>query len=901
MVSRDQGSLLYANQHMRRYYLADGNLADGTGAGAVDAQFVFPHQMNFAAVLDVVAREGSWSGRVVPCHNRHGITSVELMLHADAQDPNRIWLYTMEHPSIGGALRFSSRSELQILQVLLDNTLEYVFFRDPGGHIIITNRAFRRVLAGPDVESLAGLQIEAFISAASAESLRAMDRQVYASGAPVVNEAFEVVYNNGVTHWLQITTVPVRSGSGEIIGSVSVARDISDSKRTEADLRAAILQANDASRAKSEFLAAMSHEIRTPMNGIIGASELCRETALDDEQRGYIETVLQCGDTLLALVNDVLDFSKIEAGQLSLELLSFNPGALLEQVADEFAQLARKKQVELIVAYDAQLPSALIGDPTRVKQVLYNLVSNAVKFTEQGEVVLRATVVAGAAGPVRVRFSVQDSGIGIPASRLDDIFTSFTQADMSMTRKYGGTGLGLAICKELLELMDGAIQVDSELGRGSTFTAEIPFQRDAAAAVEPPVLHQQLRGTRVLIVDDNATNREIYQQMCRGWGCRSATVCGAIEALAALEEAVRSDDPYQLVLLDQQMPGLSGLDLASLVQSRAELQDTRLLLLSSSLHRAEMERAEQLGIARALSKPVKRATLLEVILHIFNVDQAPAAAEARAPLSAETEVAEAGLHVLLAEDNVVNQAIAKRRLEKYGHQVTVVSNGRRALEEAMGTRFDCVLMDVQMPDMDGVQATREIRRREAADGLPPSFIVAMTAHAMKGDAEQFRAHGMDAYIAKPFRAQHLQEVLRRAQAHQAQLGVGAAASAPAEPDFAERLARMGAEDREDVLSVAQILPQTLAEDVGQLQASLREEDVEQVVFMAHALKGVAGVFGAMRIVAMAETLEATCASADIDAMHRIAARMVVALQQLADEVGQVCAAHAAPEESGRQA
>lgn len=873
--------MLYANQHMEQYYLGDT-----WQAGVVDDKFVFPKRMGFSDIVDSLSTRGSWSGRVVPYQNKHGIASVELMLHQDPEDSNRIWLYTMEHPSVDGALRFSSRSELQILQVLLDNTLEYVFFRDADGHFIITNQAFRSAVATEQFASVVGLTIDAFVSEESADWVREIDRQVYESGAPAVNEVFRVFFNNGSAQWLQMTTVPVRSGSGEVVGSVSVARDISDLKRTESDLRAAIKQAKDASRAKGEFLAAMSHEIRTPMNGIIGASELCQETRLDGEQRAYIDTVVQCGNTLLGLVNDVLDFSKIEAGQLSLEKLNFNPGVLLEEVADEFAQIARKKKIELIVAYDAQLPQYLMGDPTRLKQVIYNLVGNAVKFTEVGEVVLRAETLERNEDSARVRFSVKDTGIGISESRREDIFLSFTQADMSTTRKYGGTGLGLTICKELLELMGGSVQVESEVGKGSNFIFDVPFERIANPGAEALPFNPELAGLRVLIVDDNKTNRDIYQQMCAGWGYRSSIVREGVEALAMLEEAARLDDPYQLVFLDQQMPGLTGLDLASLILSRPDLKNTKMLLLSSSLNRSEMERAEQLGIARALSKPVKRSTLIEVILETFDVHdtQTVEAAQATEPGALEANAPFERLHVLLAEDNLVNQTIAKRRLEKLGHKVTVVPNGRRAVEAVSATRFDCVLMDVQMPEMDGNEATREIRRLEAAGGLTPRFIVAMTAHAMKGDEEKCLAGGMDEYVSKPFRVERLTEVLELAKARKRESGERIDEDLEPEPSFAARLNAMSEEDREDVISVAQLLPQTLPEDVYKLELALGEQDFKQVEYMAHTLKGVAGVFSAERIAAKGDELEVACVNCDVEAARRISEDFIRALHALMDEV-----------------
>lgn len=889
LISKDKGVLLYANEYMEQYYLGDG-----WQATVVDDRFVLPKGQSFAEVLKGVSATQSWTGRVVPYQNRHGIASVELLLQQDPDDSNRVWLYTMEHPSIDGALRFSSRSELQILQVLLDNTLEYVFFRDTEGHFIITNQAFSAAVATEKLSSPSGLMIDAFVSDESAAWVHEIDRQVYQTGKPSVNNVSRFTFNNGTKHWLQMTTVPVRSGSGEIVGSVSVARDISDLKRTESDLLDAIKQAEDASRAKGEFLAAMSHEIRTPINGIIGASELCQETQLDAEQRGYTDTVIQCGNTLLSLVNDVLDFSKIEAGQLNLEVLSFNPGVLMEDVAGEFAQVARKKGIELIVTFDERLPQYLMGDPMRLKQIVYNLLGNAMKFTETGEIILRAETLERTEGGARLRFSVSDTGIGIPPSRRDAIFQSFTQADMSTTRRYGGTGLGLTICKELVDLMGGSIRVDSELGEGATFILDIPFERAQNPGAESMPYNPELAGMRVLIVDDNETNRDIYQQMCKGWGYLSSTAFDGVEALAMLEQAHRAGDPYQLVLLDQQMPGLTGLDLASLLMSRSELQETKILLLSSSLNRAEVERAEQLGIARALSKPIKRAALVEVILETFNVRGARTielvgAEEGATPdsesLPDQIDSLDERLHVLLVEDNVVNQQIACRRLEKLGHQVVVVPDGQQAVEMVKATRFDCVLMDLQMPVMDGSEATRAIRRFEMERKRAPTFIVAMTAHAMKGDAEKCIADGMNEYISKPFRVERLKEVLAIAQVRKRELADVVDSGAELDLSFAERLCKMDEEDRVDVLSVAEILPVSLPKDIYKLETALAECDFKQVSFMAHSLKGVAGVFGAAKIVELGMALEDISSSTQNPAAaQRASDRFIHELRVLLGEV-----------------
>lgn len=458
----DSGRILVANQSMCSIYGC-------RESGQITDFFSISVEAPLHSVIESLEPGGHWTGRIYPKSNRHGISSLEVTLERLADEPGQVWLHALEHPMVNGEVRFSSRSELKMLRVLLDNTLEYVFFRDLSGNFILCNEAFRSAVAVDDLTPGVDTKLEDFVSKKSAGWVRSLDVRMLETGLPVVNEVSLFAFQNGTKHWLQLTTVPVRSGEGSIIGSLSVARDISDLKRTESELRTAIAKAHEASRAKGDFLAAMSHEIRTPINGIIGASELCRETPLDIEQRGYLDTVMQCGSTLLGLVNDVLDFSKIEAGQLNLESLNFNPRCLIELISEEFAQASRAKDIDLVMAYDPELPEYLMGDPTRVKQVFYNLVGNAVKFTDSGEVLIRAELIELEAESARVRFSVSDSGIGISKDRQEAIFQSFTQADMSTTRKYGGSGLGLSISRELVRLMDGSIRVESEPGKGARF------------------------------------------------------------------------------------------------------------------------------------------------------------------------------------------------------------------------------------------------------------------------------------------------------------------------------------------------------------------------------------------------------------------------------------------------
>lgn len=875
VLDRETARVLAANESMRLVFKCQES-------AVFTDQFSISVQQTLQAVIQSLEPGDKWTGRIFPQSNKHGISSVEVSLQRSNEHPHQIWLYTLEHPRVEGEVRFSSRSELNMLRVLLDHTLEYVFFRDLEGNFILCNEAFRSAVALEDRIPGVDNKIEDFVSQKSAGWVMSLDTHMVETGRPVVNEVSLFAFKNGTKHWLQLTMVPVRNGKGSIVGSLSVARDISDLKRTESELRTAIAKAHEASRAKGDFLAAMSHEIRTPINGIIGASELCQETPLDVEQRGYLDTVIQCGSTLLGLVNDVLDFSKIEAGQLNLESLNFSPRNLIESVSGEFAQAARAKDIELVIGYEPELPEYLMGDPTRVKQIFYNLVGNAVKFTDSGEVSIHAEVIESDEDNARVLFSVRDSGIGISKDRQEAIFSSFTQADMSTTRKYGGSGLGLSICRELVRLMGGTIKVESEPEKGSCFEFELPFKITDNPGAEAVPFNAELAGLRVLIVDDNTTNCDLYRQMCSGWGYRSSLAKDGLSGLSQMEEAIRDGDPYRLILLDQQMPGLTGLDLASLVRSRPDLRDTQIILLSSSLNREEAERAKTIGVARALAKPVKRATLQEVILETFGVFGERTKATTRLPVRAAQKARP--MRVLLVEDNPVNQDLASRRLKKCGHEVTLAVNGFKAVELVQERSFDCILMDIQMPDMDGFEATASIRAYEEEVGRTPHYIIAMTAHALKGDRERCLDSGMDNYMAKPFRYEELKEVLDHAMHF---LAVHEQASKPTKAGgakFAERLKGMEEEDREDILAAAPIFLKSCPKDVLKLKKAVAAKDFKKSYFIAHTMKGVAGIFGSENCILLAEKVEAAARSQDTAALEATAAELIEKMKSLADEV-----------------
>ena len=669
----------------------------------------------------------------------------------------------------------SLAAERNLLQALVNAVPDRVYAKDVLGQFTLNNRAHLNALGCATQQEALGKTDASFRPKEVAAKCFADDMQVLTDGQPIVNREETWVNLDGSETYALATKVPLFDRSGRITGLVGVTRDITLRKRAEAILKLTNLQleettrearrlaaeAGQASVAKSEFLANMSHEIRTPMNGVIGMTGLLLDTELTDEQRQYAEIVKASAESLLSIINDILDFSKIEARKMELEHIDFDLRSTLEGAADLLSPKAHEKGLRLAAIIAADVPGFLRGDPGRLRQILVNLAGNAVKFTERGEVIVRATLEDEDERRATVRFSVSDTGIGISRENLERLFMPFTQVDGSTTRRFGGTGLGLAISKQLVEMMGGTIGADSVEGKGSTFWFTAVMEKQPEDAPRQTFTAADLAGSRVLVVDDFSANRQLVVALLRGWGCESADVATASAALDLLRGAAVAGKPFDAAVLDMQMPDVDGLTLGRAIKADPRVASTALIMMTSLGQRGDAKQFQEAGFAAYLTKPVRHQHMHDCLALALGrrSDQ-----ESSPPLITKHTIAEAKsrrsrVKVLLAEDNLVNQRVALAMLHKIGYQADAVKNGREVLAALENGRFDLVLMDCQMPEMDGYEAARAIRNTDAAYNRIP--IVALTANAMEGDRDLCLSAGMNAYIAKPVTAAAIADVLER--------------------------------------------------------------------------------------------------------------------------------------------
>jgi PAS domain S-box-containing protein len=773
------------------------------------------------------------------------------------------------------------------IRLLMDSTAEAIFGVDPDGNCTFCNPATLRLLGQQKPEDLLG------------KSMHEMMHHSYPDGRPYNVKDCEIaislakgegIHSDHDTFWhadgtsfpAEYWAYPTRR-EGDIVGSVVTFLDITERKQAQEAILEAKEAAEAGSRAKSEFLANMSHEIRTPMNGIIGMTDLALDTALTTEQREYLDMVKSAADSLLRVINDILDFSKIEAGKLELEETEFAIRDLFRDTVKTLAVRADKKNLELSMRVSAAVPQTVVGDPTRLRQLIVNLVGNAIKFTEAGNVVVDAELEKQTGDDIDLHIRVSDTGMGIPLEKQQIIFESFAQADGSTTRRFGGTGLGLAISRQLVELMGGRLWVESEMGKGSTFHFTTRFRRGIA----PPPDQEQiagrtLPGMEVLVADNNSVNRNILAEMLSNWRMHPILAEDGAGALRAMETARAAGRRFRVALLDSQLPGIDGFDVTQTVRHDPTLADSVIVMLSAGRYIADVAKCRELSVDAFLTKPVGQSELLDAILSVVGVTIAQKRLiEVSVPVQKKPLARPCNL--LLAEDNPVNQKLAVRLLEKAGHRVVLAATGKQALyawEHAAAPGFDLVLMDIQMPEMDGMEATAAIRERENSTGKHTP-IVAMTAHAMRGDKERYLAGGMDGYVSKPIDPPALFAEIERCIAG-AEMETAPAIQSHGRCEHLDRASLLERVEGDEELLVEMI--QLFLDDAPRLMAAmhaaLEQGDMPVLERSAHSMKGAAGNLSAHVTVAAAAQLENDAKNAQAESSRVSLGTLEAAVERL---------------------
>ncbi len=752
---------------------------------------------------------------------------------------------------------------------IVDNATEGIFQSTPQGRLLMANPAMARIMGHDSIESLlentTDISQQFYVDPQRRREFKSMIRE---HGAV---KGFDAKFRrrDGVIIDVTINARLVCDDAGKPLYYEGILEDVTQKIRAS-EMRIARDAAQAATKAKSDFLANMSHEIRTPMNAIIGMGELALKTDLTPKQHDYLSKMNKAAHMLLGIINDILDFSKIEAGRLELEQVDFDLHEVINNLSDMFAGTVADKGIELLLSIAADVPCRLVGDPLRLEQVLINLINNAVKFTDSGQIMVKITCLSQKSNQTRIRFAIRDSGIGIDPAYLPDLFSSFSQADGSTTRKFGGTGLGLSICKQLVEMMHGQITVDSAPGNGSEFVFSAQFKK--RLTMQNISLPLEIAGKRALIVDDNLYAREMLTDMLGSLKLEPTAVASGQAALQALQDAAQTQ-PYALVLLDWMMPEMDGIATLKRIRKQPEIKDTPVIMMTAYGREQVMQRAEAAGTQGLLLKPLKQSLLFDTIVDLFDDGRRIYAPHTLDKLGVKIESKRFCGHVLLVEDNLLNQQVAMEMLQNCGLEVKSAYNGKQALQMLDAHDFDAVFMDIQMPEMDGFEATRHIRRQAHYVDLP---IIAMTAHAMQGDREKCLNAGMNDYVTKPIDTNQLLNVLsrwlqpdRRRPPAPADAGDTNGQSAlPDLPgiDVAEAITRIG--DRSFFYSLLMQFADSHNGDAEKIRCALADGDNKQAHRLVHTVKGVAGNLSAHGLADSAIDLEKTLGSTDPMAIAR---------------------------------
>jgi PAS domain S-box-containing protein len=893
VVITREGRHVYVNRRFLDMFGYDGP-EEVLGTFVADARHVHPQDRE--RIAETVRRRQA--GEATPSRYDYRAAHKDgRVLHVEASGARIVY---QEEPASLSYLRDITerkqaeeklRESEEKYRLIADNSNDWIYLIKADGKLQYSSPSCERLVGYPSTEFIDNPDLLLnIIHPDDKELVKSHLEEVRKEGS-AHNLEFRIITKEGELRWIMHSCLSVHNDQGQYVGRSGTNRDITERKQAEEKLiesnrqlveataraKDMTVQAEMANRAKSEFLANMSHEIRTPMNGVIGMTGLLLDTDLDEDQRRYAEIVRNSGESLLKILNDILDFSKVEAGQLDLEMLDFDLRALLDDFAAMLALRVQGKGLEFICAAAPDVPAYLRGDPGRLRQVLLNLAGNAVKFTHKGEIAVRASLVSETDDEALIRFSVKDTGIGIPAVKQGTLFQKFTQADASTTRKYGGTGLGLAISKQLAEMMGGEAGVASEEGHGSEFwfTARFAKQAEHERNIAPPA---EIRGVHILVVADNATNREVLTAQLLAWGVRLEEAPNRPAALQALYLARDAGDPFRVAILDMQMPGMDGTALGRAIKVDEKLKDTRLVIMTSLGQRGDAKRMQEIGFAAYLTKPARHSEILDCLSAVLAGTGVTQQAQPIVTRHSIREMRRGAVRILLAEDNITNQRVALAILKKLGLRADTVANGAEAVKALEIIPYDLVLMDGQMPEMDGLEATRQIRNPQSAVQNHQIPIIAMTAHAMQGAREKCIEAGMNDYVSKPVSPQALAEALDKWLPKEPAAATKQATPKPEEivpvsveepgtpvfdkPDMMARL--MDDEDlaRRVVGGFLEDIPRQIEVLKGYLEAG----DAASAERQAHSIKGASANVGEERLREVAFEMEKAAKAGDLESI-----------------------------------